>query len=144
MKNSIDIMRCKLVKESELEYDDVISSETACSIFRSLGLGEESEEVFWLLCLNAKGAVAGAHMISRGDLSSSLVHPREVYKRALLNNACSIIVAHNHPSMDSTPSTEDHAVTNRLSEAGKILGIKLLDHIIIGSDSFSFAANGLL
>ena len=72
----------------------------------------------------------------------SLVHPREVFRLAIHNNASSVIVAHNHPSGDPTPSREDIAVTNRIKEAGKILGIDLLDHIVVGSHSYSIESGG--
>ena len=141
---NIDIMRCKLIKESEIQYGKVSSSDDASEIFRLLGIDEEAEEVMWMLCLNSKGHIIGAHQISRGDIASSIVHPREVFKRALLNNATGIIVGHNHPSLDSTPSSADIAVTKRLAKAGEILGIQLIDHIIIGSDSFSLRSAGHL
>jgi DNA repair protein RadC len=73
--------------------------------------------------------------VSVGDLSSALVHPREVFKPAILSNAASVILAHNHPSGDPQPSPEDCAVTRRLQEAGQILGIEVLDHVIIGDAS---------
>jgi DNA repair protein RadC len=76
------------------------------------------------------------HTVSIGILDSSLVHPREVFKDAILASSASIIVAHNHPSGDPTPSVEDKRVTQRLYEAGQILGIDLLDHIVIGDNKW--------
>lgn len=83
--------------------------------------------------------------ISVGSLSASVVHPREVFKAAAMHSAASIIVAHNHPSGDPNPSREDIAVTKRLVKAGEIMDIAVLDHIIIGGDSFySFKRAGML
>jgi DNA repair protein RadC len=96
------------------------------------------------LCLNTKNKVAGAHIISQGSLSASIVHPREVFKAALLNNSASIILAHNHPSGDPEPSREDVETTKRLVEAGEILGIRVLDHVIIGEQYLSMKEEGLM
>jgi DNA repair protein RadC len=90
-----------------------------------------SEEYFIAYHLDTKHHVIGYHEVSHGTLSSSLVHPREVFKAALLSNAHSIIVAHNHPTGSLTPSDEDLATTKQLVEAGKIMGVPLLDHIIV-------------
>ena len=90
-------------------------------------------EHFVVLLLNTKGRLIGVSTVSVGDLSSTLVHPREVYKPAILANAASIIVAHNHPSGDPSPSPEDVQVTRRLAEAGEVLGIDVLDHIVLGA-----------
>ena len=82
-----------------------------------------------------------------GSLTASIVHPREVFKFAILANCASILMAHNHPSGDCQPSREDRALTTRLVEAGKLLGIAVLDHVIVGDGTsafFSFANEGLL
>ena len=92
-------------------------------------------EEFHILCLDTKNKINGIFRITRGTLDASLVHPREVFKAAIQCNASSIILVHNHPSGDATPSREDHSVTARLTEAGKILGIDVLDHIVYGSDT---------
>ena len=95
------------------------------------------KEVFVVATLNTKNVVTAIQVVTMGTLDASLVHPREVFRLAILNNASSVIVAHNHPSGDPTPSREDIAVTNRIREAGKIVGIDLLDHIVVGSYSYS-------
>jgi DNA repair protein RadC len=82
--------------------------------------------------------------VSVGSLNQSIVHPRELFKTALLSSAAAIILVHNHPSGDPTPSREDIEITRRLKEAGEILGVKLLDHIIVGSSYLSFTERGLL
>ena len=104
-------------------------------------------EHFVVLLLDQKNKIIGIHTVSTGSLTASVVHPREVYKVAILSNAAAIIAGHNHPSGDPNPSTEDRALTTRLCEAGKLLGIALLDHIIVGDGTasyFSFADEGLL
>nr|WP_041265050.1 JAB domain-containing protein [Geobacillus thermodenitrificans] len=83
------------------------------------------------MCLNTKNEVVAVHRCHIGSLNASIVHPREVFKAAILNNAASIIVAHQHPSGDVTPSKEDVEMTKRLAEAGRILGIEVLDHLVI-------------
>jgi DNA repair protein RadC len=89
-------------------------------------------EEFWILHLNAKNRLIGYEVISSGSLSMSIVHPREVFKAAILNNSAGIICAHNHPSGDPSPSREDISITKRLKEGADLLGISFLDHIIVG------------
>ena len=86
--------------------------------------------------LNTKHKIVAVHEISRGTLNNSMVHPREVFKPAVLHNAAAIICFHNHPSGDPNPSQDDVAMNSRLVEAGKIMGIEILDHIIIGDDEY--------
>ncbi|MDR0140186.1 DNA repair protein RadC [Metabacillus idriensis] len=94
-------------------------------------IADEDREVFLVMMLNTKNEVIGLHRAHVGSLNASVVHPREVMKSAILNNAASIIVSHQHPSGDPTPSMEDIEVTKRIADAGKTLGIQLLDHIIV-------------
>jgi DNA repair protein RadC len=102
-------------------------------------------EEFWALYLDAKGRLIHQSRISQGTLTSSLVHPREVFAPALLHRAASVLVAHNHPSGDPDPSSEDHAVTKRLCKVGQLLGIGVLDHVVVGAGKyFSFLEKGLL
>jgi len=108
-------------------------------------LRDEPNEVFGMLCLSTKYHVIAYHEVSRGSLDATLVHPREVFKAALLANAAAIVVAHNHPSGDPTPSPEDAKLTARLVSAGTLLGIPVLDHVVIGTAShFSFREAGRL
>lgn len=90
-----------------------------------------SEEHFVALHLSARHEITGYHVVSHGTLSASLVHPREVYKAALLSNSASIVIAHNHPSGGLQPSPEDIETTRQLVAAGKILGVEVLDHLIV-------------
>lgn len=108
-------------------------------------LGHLPCEVFYALYLDTKGRLLFECEISRGTLSASLVHPREVFAPALQRRAAAVLVAHNHPSGDPEPSAEDRTTTRRLQRAGRLLGIELLDHIVIGSGSFqSFLEEGWL
>ena len=101
-------------------------------------------EHFVAVFLNGKQRVQSIHEVSVGTLTASMVHPREVFKAAILANAGSIIIAHNHPSGVVMPSEEDIMVTERLKEVGKIIGIDVIDHLIIGRDSYySFAENNM-
>ncbi|NTZ18847.1 JAB domain-containing protein [Paenibacillus sp. JMULE4] len=102
-------------------------------------------EHFVVLFMNIKNGVIAKETISIGSLTASIVHPREVFKAAIKRSSASIIVAHNHPSGNPTPSPEDIQITKRLVEGGSIIGIDVLDHIIIGGDQFySLKEHGLM
>lgn len=105
----------------------------------------ELVEVFYIITLNSLNGVTACQEVTRGLLNSSLVHPREVFRLAILNSAKSIILAHNHPSGNPTPSADDRAVTRQLVEAGRILDIPVVDHVIVAVDKyFSFSEAGLI
>ncbi len=93
---------------------------------------EQKKEFFIELCLDTKNQVIRRDTISMGSLNANIVHPREVFKAALIESAAHIIVAHNHPSGDPTPSREDIEITKKLVDSGKMLGIDVIDHVIIG------------
>jgi DNA repair protein RadC len=95
-------------------------------------LQDEASEVFAILCLSTKHRIIAYHEVSRGSLDSTLVHPREVFKAAILANAAAIVLAHNHPSGDPTASPDDITLTRRLVDAGRLIGVDVLDHIVIG------------
>ena len=103
-----------------------------------------AQERFVLLCLDVKNKVVNYSIISQGSLTSSVVHPREVLKPAILSNAASVVFLHNHPSGDPEPSVDDIEVTNRLCKAFSICGINVLDHIIIGDSWYSFKQKNML
>ena len=104
-----------------------------------------AKEQFVVILLNNKNKVIGTEVVSEGSLSSSIVHPREVYAPAMLHHAAAIMVAHNHPSGDPKPSTEDTEVTRMLARSGKVLGIPMIDHVIIGDGNYySFLENEAL
>ncbi len=98
-------------------------------------IGYSSKEVFKVYCLNTKGIVT-SNTVSVGVLDASVVHPREIFKIAIENNAASIVIAHNHPSGDIAPSSEDIYTTRMIAESGKILGIELDDHIIVSKAGY--------
>lgn len=102
-------------------------------------------ECFYVLYLDTKGRLLHEQEISSGTLSSALVHPREVFAPALIRRAAAVVVAHNHPSGDPEPSADDRTTTRRLQRAGRLLGIELLDHVVIGAGRFlSFLEQGWL
>lgn len=108
-------------------------------------MGQADREIFLTLLLDTRNRVIGMHQVSIGSLNASVVHPRETFKAAILGNAAAIILAHSHPSNDPEPSAEDLAVTERLKEAGELLGIPVLDHLVICENAFvSLKERGLL
>ncbi len=144
-------LRLQVVKEEEFPYSckaTLNSPEDVRNLLtKSLEIHLEAEEVFIMVTVDTKNRVTGIFEVARGHLSACLVHPREVFKRALLMNASRIFVAHNHPSGDVTPSEDDKAITKRLKDAGEVLGVSLLDSLIIGDSSekyYSFAEAELL
>lgn len=131
----------RLIKEDGSRYDledkVVQTPDDAVQIFNQvLSLSNRSEEVCAMLTLDVKNQVTGVFEVSIGNLSSSLVTPREVFKRAILHNAQGVILAHNHPSGRVEPSADDITLTQKLSEGGKLLGIQVLDHLVLGIDDF--------
>ena len=129
-----------LVKEKVGRYElprKIGSPEDAYRAITTItNVQEEAQEVLGILILNIKNKIVAVHEISRGTLNASVIHPREVFKPAVLHNAAAIICFHNHPSGDPKPSKEDVNITNRLVEAGEILGIEILDHIIVGDGRY--------
>lgn len=107
-------------------------------VFDLLGkeLNRLDREHFIVLHLNAKNCLVGKETISIGSLNEATVHPREVFTGAILNKSCSVLFVHNHPSGDPKPSLADISLTRRLQESGELLGIKVLDHVVIGAQSF--------
>ena len=107
-------------------------------------IGKEKKEHFTIICLDTRNNLI-VDEVSIGTLNASLVHPREVFKKAILNNSSHVVVAHNHPSGDPTPSEEDIITTKRLAESGKIIGIAVIDHIIVTQNNFvSLKKQGVL
>ncbi len=121
--------------------------QTAVDVYQMVGseMGRLDREHFRTILLNTKNRVIRVCTVSIGGLSQAPVHPREVFKDAIKHGACSLIVVHNHPSGDATPSAEDNMITDQLAAAGKLVGIPLLDHIIIGDGQYvSLREKGLL
>ncbi len=107
---------------------------------------DREKEHFWILGLNTKNVIQYADLVSLGSLSAAIVHPRETFRLAITRATANIIVGHNHPSGDTKPSQEDILLTKRLCQAGEILGINVLDHVIVGGEGtyFSFRDNGMI
>lgn len=131
----VNIVRIQMVRESSLLYPQrrIRMAKDAVGLFQAF-LQESDREQFFVICMNIKNEPTAIHTVSVGSLDASIVHPREVFKTAILANSASVIVAHNHPSGDPTPSQPDLEVTKRLQEAGELLGITVLDHIIVGTE----------
>lgn len=140
MSIQVSFERVVLVKEKVGRYElprKIGSPEDAYEAITTItNVQEEAQEVFGILILNTKNKIVAVHEISRGTLNSSMIHPREVFKPAVIHNAATIICFHNHPSGDTEPSNEDIEITNRLIEAGEIIGVRILDHIIVGDGEY--------
>lgn len=130
-----------LEKEFSVNRPDIkkkINSPECAAIFARdfLKLHEQTEEYLYMICMNVKLDMTSVFELSHGNVNSSIVSVREMFQKALLANAVSIIVIHNHPSGDPSPSREDIQVTERMVKAGELLGVQVLDHIIIGRPGF--------
>ena len=131
-EDGIPIYRVSLVREGRTNcYQKQIRSAVDASTLLHTYLADVDREHFVVLLLDQKNKVIGIHTVSIGSLTASVVHPRETFKIAILANCASIVIGHNHPSGDPQPSREDRTLTARLVEAGKLLGISVLDHVIL-------------
>lgn len=135
-KNFIDmIIKISEDKKEILKPQDIYQILTDC--LRSEDKVDQDKEHFWVFHLDCRNKIKLLELVSLGTLNSSLVHPREVFTRAVGERSAQIIIAHNHPSGEANPSEDDISLTKRLVKAGEILGIELLDHIIVSSNSFT-------
>ena len=142
IKYSVQLVREKEEKCMEKQAN---SPKAVANIVNEVfNMDTQPSEIFVMLALDTKKKPVGCFLVSQGRLDATVVHPREVFQRALLVNADSIIVAHNHPSGDTRPSMGDIDVTQTLKEAGEIMNIELMDHIIVGENGkyYSFRENG--
>jgi DNA repair protein RadC len=130
----------KVAKEIRL-HEEVISTQYKAGDIFIKEIGNKDKEHFCVLCLDSKVKPTHFETVHIGTLNQTLIHPREVFKTAILSNASSIIVGHNHPSGDLTPSTQDLKNTKYLVEAGSIVGITVLDHIIVNDTSIHSIRN---
>lgn len=131
-----------------MEARSIADGATSARVLRPL-IAEQDREYFVALFVDARQRLIGLEVVAVGTLSASLVHPREVFKGAMLAGAAAVIVGHNHPSGDCHPSEEDREVTRRLRRASEILGVPVMDHVIVSSPDkgpgyFSFREHGLL
>ena len=114
----------------------------ACGEVRKMTRGK-LQESFWMLALNARNKVVGKKEVCRGTANECAVHPRDIFREAMRKNAVAVILAHNHPTGNVMPSPEDERLTERLIEAGKVVAIPVLDHIVVSeSDCYSFRDHG--
>lgn len=127
--------KCVLVRERSMRMEREITGTAAAIRLASEVLGDSPNEQVIVFSLDSKNKPIGMHVATVGVLDSSLVHPREIFRSAIILNASSVIVAHNHPSGDLTPSREDRKVAERLGEAGMVVGIELLDFIIVNDET---------
>jgi len=149
---TIKFKQIKAVYETFTIKEEVTNYLPPCTRFTSPAqiyevfsfLRKETKEYFISLHLDGKNRIACIDVVSIGSLNQSIVHPRDLFKTALLSSAAGIILIHNHPTGDPTPSREDREITRRLKEAGDLLGVRVLDHIIIGDSYLSFTEQGLL
>lgn len=143
----VGIVSLKLVKENSVLYETrtIRSPYDAYKLIKNF-LIDSDREKFVVACLDTKNQPVNISVVSIGSVNSAIVHPREVFKVAMLSNASKIICFHNHPSGNLKCSKEDENITNRLKECGEILGIELVDHIIVGDNDtyFSFKENCMM
>ena len=143
--HGLPIVRVRLERDRSIGAEPVNTQDRAVEyIIREFA--DLDREVFLILNLDTACRPINLTVISMGTLNETMVHPREVFKASILSNAANVICVHNHPGGDVTPSEPDIAVTNRLTECGKILGIEVLDHLIIGGANgsyYSFQENAL-
>ena len=135
---SIDIVRVMLVKDSNSSYriKAIRNSESVVSVVKKF-LANEDREVFIAINLDRSSKINSINVVAIGSASEASIHPREIFKAAILSNATHIVLAHNHPSGNPEPSEEDRQITYRLLQCGDLLGIRVEDHIIIGDDEYS-------
>jgi DNA repair protein RadC len=142
----LTVIRLQMVKE-QIEYygtKKVRGPADVEEVVRSF-VGNADRELFLALNLSSANNINSIHVVSIGSLNQSIVHPRECFKTALLSNAVSVVLAHNHPSGEVIPSEEDKQITLKLKECGQLLNIQVLDHVIVGEKGyFSFRENALL
>ena len=140
----VNVVSLKVVKESSVLYEtrNITNPYDAFRLVKSF-LENSDREKFVVACLDTKNQPINIQVVSIGSLNSAIVHPREVFKVAILTNASKIICFHNHQSGNTDFSREDEVITKRLQKCGEILGIELVDHIVIGDDNkyFSFKEN---
>ena len=138
-------VRVMLVREGRKEAPLEINGPGSVFLFLKEKACNLDREHFWRIDLDIRNRIIGYEVVSIGTLTASLVHPREVFVGALLSKSAGVIIAHNHPSGEITPSPEDKETTRRLVKAGEILGVPVLDHLIVGDGKyFSFKESGLL
>lgn len=132
-----EIVKVKqVVMKRPIEYQMEITSTHLAAQIGIAEIGDEAQEVLLLVVLDSQNGINAIHRVFQGGLNSSVAHPREIFRSALLNNGARILVFHNHPSGNLKPSQADLFFTDRIADAGEILGIELLDHIIVSNNNW--------
>ena len=146
-ENELKVVNIRLVKEPSLYSTEKIATPDDVLKVIAKELSTYDREVFAILNLKSNGQVINLNICSVGTLNASMISPREVFKSSILSNAAAFIAIHNHPSGSPQPSEEDRTVTKRLAECGKMMDIRMLDHIIVAGESaqmMSFKSEGLM
>lgn len=146
MIKKVDVIKLKVCKEGLIDYDfEMINNPKLASILINQVIGELDRECFVVINLNVKNEPCSIQICGIGTLNQVNIHPREVFKSAILTNTYRIIVAHNHPSGHIKPSSEDIKLTKELVKVGEILQIPVVDHVIVGNGGYySFAEEGII
>lgn len=141
----LPVVRVRLVKEEPLYKDRIVRCKNDAIEIMKEELSEYDREAFCIINLSVDGSVINMNIVSQGTLNASLISPREMFKSSILSNAAGVIMLHNHPSGNIKPSMEDYEATARMVKCGKLLDIRVVDHIVVGAQnglSYSFRENG--
>ena len=146
LETIIEVVRVKQeVMERPVEYKTGMISSSYAGEFGIREIGDEASEVVLVVVLNTKNEINAIHRVFTGSLNTSVAHPREIFRTAIINNGAKIMLFHNHPSGDTDPSEADFAFTRRVVDCGEMLGIEVIDHIIVTeNDYLSLREQGLL
>ena len=146
LETIIEVVRVKQeVMERPVEYKTGMISSAYAGEFGIREIGNEASEVVLVVVLNTKNEINAIHRVFTGSLNTSVAHPREIFRTAIINNGAKIMLFHNHPSGDTEPSEADFAFTRRVVDCGEMLGIEVIDHIIVTeNDYLSLREQGLL
>ena len=145
MNHELDVVQIRLIKERTLYSDHAMNSPKEVIRFLADEFSAFDREVLGILNLNSQNQVINMNIVSVGAIDQAIISPREIFKSSILSNAASILLLHNHPSGKVTPSREDLQITDQLCNAGMLLGIRVLDHVIIGGRNgwnYSFLEHG--
>lgn len=146
LETILEVVRVKQeVMERPVEYRTGIVSSSYAGNFGIKEIGDEASEVVLVVVLNMKNEINAIHRVFTGSLNTSVAHPREIFRTAIINNGAKIMLFHNHPSGDTEPSEADFAFTRRVVDCGDMLGIEVIDHIIIADNEYlSLREQGLM
>lgn len=137
LETILEVVRVKQeVQERPTEYKTGMVSSTYAGDFGIREIGDEASEVMLVVVLNTKNQINAIHRTFAGSLNSTVAHPREIFRTAIMNNGARIMLYHNHPSGNTEPSEADLSFTKRVVDCGKLLGIEVLDHVIVTEDEY--------